>query len=103
MIIIHIALTAASEAELQKLLAIAPKAIAATRKEKGCLEYAFARDILDPRMLRVTERWASPEALQAHMNEPHTKETVGVVRALNVASLSAKMYQGSGEQDLKLP
>jgi quinol monooxygenase YgiN len=103
MIIIHIALTAASEAELQKLLAVAPKVIAATRKEKGCIEYAFARDVLDPRTLRVTERWASPAALEAHMNEPHTKEILAATRAANITAMSAKMFQGSGEQELQLP
>lgn len=103
MIIIHIAMTLGSDADVQKFAAGAPAAVAATLKEKGCIEYAFSRDIADPRTVRVTERWASPEALQAHMNQPHTKEGLAMLKSLNITAMTAKMFEGSGERDLQLP
>jgi len=31
--------------------------VAETLKEEGCLSYAFARDINDPDLIRIAERW----------------------------------------------
>jgi quinol monooxygenase YgiN len=45
--------------------------IKATRKESGCLLYAFAEDIAEPGVLRITERWESWEALKLHGATPH--------------------------------
>lgn len=102
MIIIHIAMTLGSDAEVQKFAAGVPALVATTRKEQGCIEYALARDIADPRTVRVTERWASPQALEAHMNQPHVKEGLAALKSLNVTALTAKMFEGSGERDLPL-
>jgi len=40
--------------------------VAATRKEDGCLLYAFAEDINDPGTIRIVERWRDWAALEAH-------------------------------------
>ena len=45
--------------------------IAATKAESGCLEYAFAIDLLDPGLLRIIERWSDDAALAAHFQTPH--------------------------------
>jgi quinol monooxygenase YgiN len=42
----------------------------ASRAEPGCNEYGFTQDLADPRVLVLTEEWASEEALQAHMATP---------------------------------
>ncbi|WP_423141184.1 putative quinol monooxygenase [Parablastomonas sp. CN1-191] len=39
---------------------------AATRAEAGCLHHAVGRDIADPAVFRVTERWQDDRALTAH-------------------------------------
>ena len=57
-----------------KLEAARPQArknLEATRKEKGCLLYAYGEDFLDPGVIRITERWESWEALAAHGQSPH--------------------------------
>lgn len=38
-----------------------------SRAEEGCLEYAFSADPLEPGRVVLFERWASPEALDAHI------------------------------------
>lgn len=45
--------------------------VAATNQEDGCLHYAFAQDIADPDLIRISERWESPEALAAHGASAH--------------------------------
>ena len=45
--------------------------VAETLKEEGCLSYAFARDINDPDLIRIAERWESSEALAAHGQSEH--------------------------------
>jgi quinol monooxygenase YgiN len=42
----------------------------ASRAEPECNEYGFTQDLADPRVLVLTEEWASEEALQAHMATP---------------------------------
>jgi quinol monooxygenase YgiN len=42
-----------------------------THAEDGCILYALHRGAEDPRRLTFIERWASREALQAHLGTPH--------------------------------
>src|SRR5690606_21594325 len=42
-----------------------------TRKEKGCLVYAFGEDFLDPGLIRIVERWEDWPSLEAHGKTPH--------------------------------
>jgi quinol monooxygenase YgiN len=43
----------------------------ATRKEDGCLLYAFGEDVLDPGLIRIVERWRDWPSLEAHGKAPH--------------------------------
>lgn len=43
----------------------------ASRAEPGCLEYTYALDVADARVVRVFERWASWAALEEHFTRPH--------------------------------
>lgn len=45
--------------------------IVATRAEVGCLAYSYARDVEDPELVRVFERWRDQAALDAHFQTPH--------------------------------
>ncbi|MCT2398254.1 putative quinol monooxygenase [Novosphingobium mangrovi (ex Huang et al. 2023)] len=45
--------------------------IAASRAEAGCLGYAYAEDVLEPGLFRVTECWTDRAALDAHFRQPH--------------------------------
>lgn len=45
--------------------------ILASRAEPGCLDYAYAEDLLDPGLIRVTERWVDQGSLDRHFASAH--------------------------------
>ena len=71
-----------------------------TRKEPGCLTYAFSVDISDPGMIRVTERWESMEAIQAHMKSPHMADFQRAVMTLQPKGLDIKAFEVAREVQL---
>ncbi len=48
-------------------------ALEATRREPGCLLYAYGEDVLEPGLIRIVERWQNWEAMEAHATAPHIK------------------------------
>ena len=40
--------------------------VAASRAEPGCVDYAYAHDLIEPGLIRVSEIWTSNEALAEH-------------------------------------
>ncbi|NNC73360.1 MAG: antibiotic biosynthesis monooxygenase [Sphingomonadaceae bacterium] len=63
-----------AEGELDKLHDAATTMMAETRKEEGCLLYVFTREIENPDTMRISERWASQEAIDAHGKSAHMAE-----------------------------
>jgi quinol monooxygenase YgiN len=49
------------------------RVVEATRAEPGCIDYAYAEDMLEPGLIRVSEKWESREHLAAHFEAPHMK------------------------------
>jgi quinol monooxygenase YgiN len=47
--------------------------VAASRAEDGCLEYAYATDVLEPGLIRVSEVWEDQAALDRHAQSEHIK------------------------------
>lgn len=47
-----------------------------TRREAGCLSYELLQNHSDPSEFVFVERWASPEAEQAHFVTPHLLATL---------------------------
>lgn len=45
--------------------------ITASREEEGCIDYGYAVDVLDPSVLRITEKWVDEAALAYHFQTPH--------------------------------
>jgi quinol monooxygenase YgiN len=72
-----------------------------TRKESGCLTYAFSLDINAPTTMRIFERWESEEALSAHMKTPHMAAFGAAVGKIKPKSMSIKVYEVGKE--LALP
>ncbi|WP_374346210.1 putative quinol monooxygenase [Phenylobacterium sp.] len=70
MIIVEGWVRAAPEA-IEALKAPAAAMVTATRAEPGCIDYAFAVDLLDPGLLRIIEKWTDDAALAAHFQTPH--------------------------------
>lgn len=60
-----------AKGEFEKVRDAGIAMVEATNKEDGCLHYAFAQDIADPDLIRISERWESQEALAAHGASAH--------------------------------
>jgi quinol monooxygenase YgiN len=60
--------------EFDKVKDQASAMVAATHLEDGCLHYAFARDIDDPDLIRISERWRDQAALDGHFASAHMAE-----------------------------
>ena len=50
------------------------KMAAATKSEKGCVQYDFYSDLADENMLHVYEEWETQADLDAHMATDHMTE-----------------------------
>ncbi|MFC0590118.1 putative quinol monooxygenase [Novosphingobium aquiterrae] len=86
--------------EFDKVADQARAMVTATNQEAGCLHYSFARDIADPDLIRISERWDSQEALAGHSASAHMAEfnkAMGSVRREG-----ADLWLYSAEQVRKL-
>ncbi len=59
------------EENVAAALPLAAKVVAATQCEDGCIQYSYARDLTDPGLFHVAERWRDRAALMAHFRAPH--------------------------------
>jgi len=73
------------------------KMIAASRAEPGCIDYAYSLDVVEPGLVRVTERWESREALAAHFRMPHMAEWRTVWPEFGITDRSLRLYEAEPE------
>ena len=66
--------------------------IAETRKEDGCIRYAFARDLVDPGLMHVSEAWRDRDALKAHGMSPHMREWQAAIGSFGVSERNLRLY-----------
>ena len=59
--------------EFDKVADEARAMVAATNAEDGCIHYSFARDIGDPDLIHIAERWRDADALGAHGKSAHMR------------------------------
>lgn len=71
--------------------------IKASREEAGCIEYAYSRDLLDPNLLRIIERWTDKAALVSHFGEPHMAAFREALAAVGPSDLQVRMYEAEPE------
>jgi quinol monooxygenase YgiN len=71
--------------------------IAASRAELGCIDYAYAIDVLDPGLVRVSERWESRAALAAHAASAHLQAWRAAWREIGVSDRSLRLYEAEPE------
>ena len=62
--------------------------------EAGCELYAFSFDAADPDLVRIAERWATPEALAAHGAAPHQKAFGRSLRDFKMDELKVDAWTG---------
>lgn len=68
-----------------------------TRKEEGCISYAFSVDVSNAKILRVSERWESMEALEAHVKSPHMAAFGAAVAEIQPEGMDLKAYEVARE------
>jgi len=71
--------------------------IQASRAEVGCIEYAYSRDLLDPNLLRIIERWTDKAALVSHFAEPHMAAFREALGKVGPQDLEVRMYEADPE------
>jgi quinol monooxygenase YgiN len=61
--------------------------MAACAAEDGCEFYNLALDLVDPDLIRISERWASPAAIAAHGEAEHQKAFGRALRGFTIERL----------------
>ena len=73
---------------------------AATLPEAGCIQYAFAEDLTEPSLLRVSEIWADRASLDAHIATPHVAQWRATVAAIGIIERDVRIFAVAGEETL---
>ncbi|MCB2074043.1 MAG: antibiotic biosynthesis monooxygenase [Novosphingobium sp.] len=76
------------------------RVINASRAEPGCISYAYAEDVLEAGLFRVSEAWESREALAAHFQAPHMLAWRRERAELGMTDRKVTAYTVSGEEEL---
>jgi quinol monooxygenase YgiN len=72
--------------------------IHASRQEDGCLAYAYAQDVLEPGLIRITEMWRDRQCLQHHLASAHIAEWRSAWALLGIGERQLQLYEASGGQ-----
>lgn len=75
----------------QKFKEAALKAGQATLKEAGCSAYDFHNDADKPDTIVLFEKWANVSALEAHLNQPHTKALIQLLEQVVAEPISLRI------------
>ena len=67
--------------------------ILASRAEEGCIEYAYAFDVLDEGLVRVSEKWRDRAALEAHFRTAHIAEWRAQASALAISERNLTAHE----------
>lgn len=87
----HMKFASGEGAKAAALLADHMRSVAA---EEGCEHYSFAFDAADADLVRISERWASPEALAAHGAAQHQKAFGRALRAFTMDGIKVDAWEG---------
>jgi len=75
-----------------KYVEAAREMIGPTRAEAGCELYGMGPDISDPRVIWVSEQWASQEDLDAHLKAPHVQKFLARIADLDMLDIEVRSY-----------
>ena len=67
----------------------------ATMNEEGCEDYTFSIEMANQGAVRISERWASKEALAAHFATPHMAEFQAAMAANPPKSVEARFFDAT--------
>jgi quinol monooxygenase YgiN len=78
---------------MEKLREPMRRVIEATRSEDGCLSYAYGEDVLEPGLVRISERWLNWQSLEAHGRSPHVAAWHAALRETGVIRRDIVAYE----------
>jgi quinol monooxygenase YgiN len=67
--------------------------IEATRGEDGCIHYAYAEDVAEPGLIRVSELWRDRESLARHFASAHLAAWRAAWPRLGISDRSLASYE----------
>ncbi|MDR1730806.1 MAG: antibiotic biosynthesis monooxygenase [Synergistaceae bacterium] len=76
------------------VVTLAGPAIAATRKEKGCLRYELFLSSEDDVTLQFIEEWTDPDVLRAHLKSSHLAEFKAARKDIVEEGSILKIFEG---------
>ena len=91
MIVVN-AIIESTEADIAAMKSAIADMEVASQAEEGCWDYTFSVELNDPTKLRITERWESLEALQAHFQTPHMETFQAAMGANPPLKLDVKFF-----------
>ena len=80
-------------AHYEAALPLMNKVIAATRAEHGCVLYAYARDIGNPEVIRVNEKWHDRAAFEAHVRSAHMATWASERTAFGLSERDIRVFE----------
>ncbi len=84
----------------KRALPVLKTLIETTRKEDGCVAYAFGVDVLDPNTIVITEAWRDAAALAAHLEAPHFLAWRDANPGLEISDRHLTVYETSSAKAL---
>ena len=73
--------------------------VQASRAEDGCLEYAYAEDVIDRGLVHVKELWRDQAALDEHFASAHIAEWRSTWRELGIGDRNLRVYEVGAPRD----
>lgn len=71
-----------------------------TRKEKGCLHYAFSTDLATSNRFQLSELWDSAASLEAHFQSAHMATFRAGLAQLRIRKKTVQRYRATEAGDL---
>lgn len=71
-----------------------------TRKKAGCIAYAFAADVLDPGIIRLSEAWRDLKSLEAHLADDEFQAVQQETVKLRILERNVQRYEVSSTTDI---
>ncbi|MBU6252560.1 MAG: antibiotic biosynthesis monooxygenase [Alphaproteobacteria bacterium] len=90
----------AAASDIESLYDAMATQMATTQAEDGCELYVFSRDVTDPNVILISERWRDGEALAAHSKAPHMATFNRAIGGIKIEEISVKAYDVSGVRTL---
>jgi quinol monooxygenase YgiN len=87
-------------ADVDRLRQAAADMMAATRQEKGCIEYVFSVSMADPGTVQIYEIWETGDDLEAHFKAPHMATFQAALADLTITGRDLHRYEIASSQPM---